>query len=245
LHLGAQNAQGETMVSFLANDEVFEERAIGGRPFADPGVHSVTDLVKLVRWVNGFDLSDTTSAQLGLSGLHGPNGTGSGADTTILGSDLVVKWRGLPGDRGWPFLILETEWMWRRYEADDFSGCLEGDECDAPVFLDDDVLRDWGGYAQLLWGFRRGWAAGLRYEIASGSGSDFDAETAGFVSREGDPFRDDRTRISPMLAWYPSEFSRVRLQYNYDRTEFLDEDHDHTLWLGLEFFFGSHPAHTF
>ena len=34
-HVGVQNPNGETMVSFLANDEVFEERPIGGRPFVE------------------------------------------------------------------------------------------------------------------------------------------------------------------------------------------------------------------
>lgn len=32
VHLGAQNANGETMLSFLASDEAFEERPIGGGP---------------------------------------------------------------------------------------------------------------------------------------------------------------------------------------------------------------------
>ncbi len=34
LHFGLQNATGETMVSFLANDEFYEERPIGGMTFA-------------------------------------------------------------------------------------------------------------------------------------------------------------------------------------------------------------------
>ena len=33
LHFGMQNANGETMASFLANEEFYEERPIGGRPF--------------------------------------------------------------------------------------------------------------------------------------------------------------------------------------------------------------------
>jgi hypothetical protein len=151
----------------------------------------------------------------------------------------------MPNDHGWPFLLFESEWMWRRYEADAFSGCLEEEDCEDPVELGDDVLRDWGGYAQLLWGFRRGWATGLRYEYATGDGPDFDVATASFVSRQTDPFRDDRSRISPLLVYHPSEFSRIRLQYNYDRTEFLDTDQEHSVWLGLEFLFGSHPAHAY
>ena len=36
-----QNANGETMPSFLANEEVFEERPIGGRPFVNVPVKSL------------------------------------------------------------------------------------------------------------------------------------------------------------------------------------------------------------
>ena len=67
LHFGAQTAKGETMVSFLANDEVFEERPIGGRPFASGETRDPGDLVYLLRWVNGFDVSDTVSGQVGVS----------------------------------------------------------------------------------------------------------------------------------------------------------------------------------
>ena len=46
-------------MSFLANDEVFGERPIGGRPFDEPDARNLGDLVYLLRWVNGGDLSDT------------------------------------------------------------------------------------------------------------------------------------------------------------------------------------------
>jgi outer membrane murein-binding lipoprotein Lpp len=254
LQLGAQNAKGETMVSFLANDEVFEERPVGGRPFADPGVHGLSDLVYLARWVNGIDLSETTTAQLGLSGLFGPNATGSSARTRIAGADLVLKWRPLASERGWPFVTWQSEFAFRDYEADAFFGCPEEPDDDggcpvAPVTLGSETLRDWGFYSQLLWGFRRGWSTGLRLEYATGSGDDvtFDEVDGAFtsLSRNDDPFRDDRLRVSPLLAFHPSEFSRLRLQYNWDRAKHLDERNAHSVWAGVEFLFGAHPAHAF
>jgi hypothetical protein len=253
LHAGVQNAKGETMVSFLANDEVFEERAIGGRPFGDERVGSPNDLLKLLRWVNAVDLSDTWSTQLGLSGVHGPNATGPDGSTLVYGADWVVKWRPLQTDRGWPFVLFESEIMRREYRADDFFGCpVEEEDGACPVAetgIGREELRDWGFYAQLLWGFRRGWAGGLRFEHATGSGSDvaFDDAAGSFVrvSRDTDPFRADRTRVSPLLVFHPSEFSRLRLQYNYDVADDLDEEHQHSVWAGIEFLFGAHPAHGY
>jgi hypothetical protein len=46
-------------------------------------------------------------------------------------------------------------------------------------------------------------------------------------------------------VFYPSEFSRIRLQYNYDRAEFSSQGTNHTVWLGLEFGLGPHAAHGF
>jgi hypothetical protein len=59
-----------------------------------------------------------------------------------------------------------------------------------------------------------------------------------------DPLRGERWRVSPNLTWYPSEFSKIRLQYNYDRRQEIDET-DHSVWLQFEFLLGSHAAHKF
>jgi hypothetical protein len=59
----------------------------------------------------------------------------------------------------------------------------------------------------------------------------------------GDPFRGERERVSPNLTWFPSEFSKIRLQYNLDhRPQF---DCEHSVWLQLEFLLGAHGAHKF
>jgi hypothetical protein len=235
LHIGVQNANGETMASFLANDEFFEERAIGGRPFVDRGVRTLKDFVYLARLDNSWDLTEEVTAKVGLSGLYGPNATGPDAETWIYGTDLLVKWRPAENERGWPFLVWESEVMKRDYEAAAFF-----DDSDPLNIIDlpAKTLRDWGLYSQVLYGFHPGWAAGVRYEYAKGSGQSVDGRSA-------DPFRDNRQRLSPLLLWHPSEFSRLRLQYNYDRADHLEDDEAHSVWLGVEFMYGAHPAHTY
>ena len=249
LHLGVQNSAGETMTSFRANDEVFEERPLGGRPFFEREVTGLDDLVYLIRSVHGFDLGDEWSTQLGGSVLLGPNATGEDGRTQVFGGDVVAKWRPLDAERGWPFVKLEGELLWRRYEADDFVGCFDEAEGCTEVTLNDRTLNDYGGYAQALWGFRRGWAAGLRYEYGSGRGSNvaFDEGTMSVVrvSRSMDPFRAPRHRVSPLIAFHPSEYARLRLQYNYDRQRFLSAHDHHSIWAGVEISIGAHPAHAY
>ena len=117
------------------------------------------------------------------------------------------------------------------------------------IRLPRETLKDWGFYAQLLWGFRKDWAAGIRFDYASGSGYDvhvnFQTGNVTPLPRNLDPFRDDRYRISPLLVWQPTEFSRFRLQYNYDQFKVLGQGNASSVWLGVEFMLGAHAAHKY
>lgn len=243
VYFGMHNANGETVTSFLASEEFFAERPIGGRPFVERDVRSFDDLLYFVRWEHSWNSHcDEVTTLLGFSALYGPNATGPSGNTVIYGADIKAKWVPENNERGWPFLTFESEVMARHYRADEFFS--EGDDPLDPaddIFLDDDTLFDWGFYAQVLWGFKYQWAMGLRYEFAGGNRDSVFA----FDGRQSDPFRDDRHRISPMLVWYPSEFSRIRLQYNFDHAEHLDGDAAHAVWLGFEGTYGVHPPHKF
>jgi hypothetical protein len=59
-----------------------------------------------------------------------------------------------------------------------------------------------------------------------------------------DPLRERRVRVSPDLTFYPSEFSKWRLQYNWDHLQ-TQEDNVHSVFLQWEFLIGTHGAHTF
>jgi hypothetical protein len=262
LQVTLQNAGGEAMPSFLASPSGAGAHAhgkaanlpnpargpvplleggdeftpgIGGRPILEREVASLADMAWLLRWKNGWDFSPAVSAQWGISGMTGPNATGPEGRTWLYGTDFVLKWRPADNRRGWPFLAWESELMARQYRADAF---YDDDDPDDVIDLPAATLKDWGFYSQLVYGFRYRWAAGFRVERASGSG-----ESAG--GRENDPYRDDRIRLSPLLLWQPSEFSRLRFQYNYDRADHLPAGDAHSFWLGLEFLIGAHPAHQY
>ncbi|MDX2424706.1 MAG: hypothetical protein QNK15_00465 [Cycloclasticus sp.] len=218
LYFGVQNPKGETATSFLNGPG--EE--IGGYTLVDRDARDFGDLLYSARWLNGFDLSETLSMNLGVSGLWGPNASGTTTDTNIYGADLYLKWQPLSSQRGFPFIAWHTEILKREYEAGD------------PGDLSSETLRDRGLFTQVLWGFKPGLVAGLRAEYASADGN-----------TSTDPLRDTRKRLSPNLTWYPSEYSKVRLQYNRDWAEHLPGGTADSLWLQMEFSLGSHTAHTF
>jgi hypothetical protein len=249
LIFGMQNANGETMVSYLANSEVFEMRPIGGRPFVSDSVKNAGDFAYNVRWANGVDISDTWSGKVGVSGLFGANATGDDGDTQTLGADFVFKWVPLDAERGWPHVRIEGEYLYRRYHAAAFTGCaVEAPGCTVQT-LPAETLHDHGFYLQGVWGFIRNWGAGLRFEYGRGSGENvaIDPTTNLFVpaSPGDDPYRAPRFRFSPLIYFQPSHFTRFRLQYNYDNTTWTAEQNNHSVWFGVEFLFGAHPAHAY
>ena len=60
----------------------------------------------------------------------------------------------------------------------------------------------------------------------------------------GDPALASRLRLSPVWTWFPTEYSKLRLQYNFDQGDAFERD-EHSLWLQLEFLLGAHAAHKF
>lgn len=243
LLVGAQQGEGEFMASFRGeglhhhhgDEEEEHAEGIGGRPLVERETHGLGDLVYLARWANGFDLGEAVSGQWGLSSLFGANNAGADSDTWIYGTDLVLKYHPTASSRQRPLLTWQTELMGRRYEAE----TVDTDEGLVPGT----TLRDWGLYTQVLHNLDRDWSWGLRYEYATGAGDS--VEEAEPVDRLDDPFRGDRHRIAPLLVYHPSEFTRLRLQYNYDHASHLDRHEAHSVWLGLEFLLGSHPAHKY
>jgi len=175
---------------------------------------------------SSFDLTDQQTLVAGVSAAFGPNDTGSGRRTEIYGMDLYWKWKSPTAQAGFPFVSWQTEALYERFEAG------AGTNAVVALSLPAETLEDYGFYSQVLWGFKQRWVAGLRGEYVNGNRGAYDAF---------DVYRGERTRISPDLTFYPSEFSKIRLQYNYDHGALFGTDH--SIWLQVEFLLGAHGAH--
>lgn len=266
LMLSVQNSQGETAASFRSGGDDHGHGDEPELPLAyrhaenDRGVSSFGDLLFTPRYVTSFDLTDTQVLLLGGSAAFGPNASGEpGAGDTvtqIYGLDLTWKWTSPNQHAGFPFVSFQTEGLLRRYEAGAFDwdengngladdGEILDEATGGPAFLKGETLVDYGFYSQVLYGFHRGWVAGLRFDYLTSDQADYESRP---LSLDGerlgrDPQRDQRWRLSPNLTWYPSEFSKVRLQYNYDDRRGIGTDH--SVWLQFEFLLGAHGAHKF
>jgi hypothetical protein len=223
LTIGVFNSDGDTAASFRSD----QTREIAGGVPVERALRGPQDLLFVPRLASSFDLTDEQTILFGLSGAFGPNNSGPHAETQIYGADVYWKWRPLNAQQGFPFVSWQTEALLRRYGA-----AARAAADDPLVRWPAETLTDWGFYSQLLYGFRLGWVAGVRAEFLSG-------DTGAFAS----PLRQDRTRVSPNLTWYPTEFSKLRLQYNYDHGQAFGDEH--SVWMQLEFLIGAHAAHKF
>ena len=184
------------------------------------------DLLFVPRLASSFELSDTQTLLAGLSAAVGPNDTGPHSRTEVFGVDLFWKWKPADAAQGFPYVTWQSEALWRRFEA-------AADPL-APVPLPNEVLRDSGFYTQVVYGFVPRWNTGLRFDYATGNAGADDAS---------DPFRGERYRVAPELTFLPSEFSKIRLQYDYDHGALFGTAQ--SIWMQLEFSLGAHAAHKY
>ncbi len=154
-------------------------------------------------------------------------------DSRVYAFDTIWKWApdGNPRIRNFK---LQFEYFDRREEG---TVSILGSEPPETTSYDG-TQKGW--YTQAVFQFMPQWRVGLRYGqiSADNTGSDDDVlEEAGLHDEGATP-----ERLSAMVDWSNSEFSRVRLQYNYDESR----DHaDHQLFLQYTISLGSHGAHQF
>jgi hypothetical protein len=225
LSFGVFDGQGSTAFSFRnPGDPINGVNRFHGRATLDRGISGFQDLLYVPRLSSSFDLTENQTLVAGVSAALGPNNTSGDARTEIAGVDLYWKWKPSNSQSGFPFVSWQTEALYQRFDAG----------ADPTFGLPAEVLRDWGFYSQVLWGFKQRWVAGFRGEWVDGNPGAYDPN---------DVFRGERTRLSPDLTFYPSEFSKIRLQYNFDHGALFGIEH--SIWMQVEFLLGAHGAHKF
>jgi hypothetical protein len=168
---------------------------------------------------NQFDVNDATTLELGQSILQG-RGT-DGYLHTAYGAD--VTFRNVPAKnsnrRGW---ILQSEYLQK-------GSSVNGNH----------IREQDGGYASLQYRLSQIWWMGIRGEQARNSSTDF------LVDDTGSAITGKVTRVSANLAWMPSEFSFVRLEYSHAKADRGVNPTDDRLMVQMSYTIGYHPAHAY
>ncbi|MBI1796231.1 MAG: hypothetical protein HYR74_04175 [Candidatus Eisenbacteria bacterium] len=168
---------------------------------------------------NQFDLDDATTLEVGESYLQGRGG--DGVRRAALGAD--VTFRNVPPRNsnrgGW---ILMGEYIQKGSSA---GGSF--------------VREEDGGYASFQYRLSQVWWAGIRGEAARNSVADF------MVDGAGAPLAGAVRRGAANIAWMPSEFSFVRLEYSHARANRGVHRDDDRVMVQMSYTIGYHPAHAY
>jgi hypothetical protein len=251
---GGQFKQNGVQVKWLAPTDLFVElgaEAGNGDGFpatrrASNGLNSATLFAHV-----GGDLGDYTSWRFGGAWIEnksedrsaGPE-AGDGASGEFLldsftGSsrtwvaDAVLKWAPSPRRQ----LKVQAEYL-QRSERGDFLL----DPATLAALVDYRNTQS-GWYLQSVYQFAARWRAGLRYDS-------LDSGNARFVPLDNgaldifSPAAQHPDRLSLMLDWNPSEFSRLRMQYDLDNAR-DDGERDRILRLQYIYGIGAHGAHKY
>ena len=146
------------------------------------------------------------------------------ADTWVV--DGVLKWAPSPRRQ----LKVQGEYLHRHENGDIFDG-------GGVLIADDYRTTQSGWYLQSVYQFAPRWRAGLRYDS-------LDSGTPRYTLAPDDLIDASPDRVSVMLDWNPSEFSRLRAQFDWDDAR-DDGETDRILRLQYIYGIGAHGAHKY
>ncbi|HXZ35667.1 MAG TPA: hypothetical protein VEL68_06590 [Thermodesulfobacteriota bacterium] len=192
----------------------------------DGGPHAYTGFVK-----SSLDFGANQSILFGGSVVGGKTNTTSFAPNTLFqgtsvlyGLEFTYKWK----PSRWRSFVLQSEYLYRHQK---------GDLTDTVALTKDSLKRNQDGfYAQALFQIDR-WRIGARFDrmaifkdevIRAGEKQNY----------SGQPYR-----WTGSLEFNPTEFSRVRLQYNYDQSD--PNKLNQEIFLQFLLAVGAHGAHAY
>lgn len=215
--LGFEALQGDNEVLF--------------REDAATGPHAYAAFAKA-----SLDLDDKSTLLFGPSVAFGKTDTGSigentafEGDSTLWGLELTYKWT--PSDKR--AFKLQAEYLYR----DQDGGLSEFDDDGNLLNIEGLERKQDGYYVQAVYRVDR-WRLGARYD---GLGLFKDKYILDGGSTD---FGNDPWRATAAVEYNPSEFTRLRLQYNHDRSLSGGET-NREVFLQAIFGIGAHAAHKF
>lgn len=169
----------------------------------------------IAHFKNLWDLTDDLTMEWGLSGARGNNNVDK--HTAIYGTDLTFKWRPSTGGK-YSAIVWSSEFLGGKTNVNpDGTDNQEG-------------IKTKGGYTFLQWQAAQRWWLQARTEYV-----DSVDETTGV--------RNVQRKNSALVAFLPTEFTSLRLQY--DHLDEMVEKPENRVLLQLNISMGAHPAHSY
>ena len=197
----------------------------GGDIALSPAIRSRTSYLGHLRWFRTF--KDAHNLELGWSHYLHPSGN-QVASANMDGIDFLYRWKPLRQGE-WKSYLLGGEWMMARRAYPD---ALEPIDVSRAI-IDAGLLPGTGkpkGYSVFTqWQFDRRKYGGVRWDQ---TGTLFNPSL-------------QRRSLTTYFSYYFSEFLRFRVNYEHRWSDFSTEDGRNSVFLELNWVFGSHPPEPF
>ncbi|MGD0338423.1 MAG: hypothetical protein ABSB78_06515 [Bacteroidota bacterium] len=226
------------------------EHSFGTSGFSDPGGNVAVNAVQgpnlFIGFIrSSFDIEDA-SILFGISNAMGTTRTNQGfsstggtgeainAKTDIIGGDLTVKYS-LDAIR---YLSFQSEYMYRVMNGSEY----ERDSSNAVSSLNLDKHHS-GFYAQLVAKADQVWRIGVRYDLLM--------QNAVALGGADQHMPSNLPRYSAIIEYSPTEFSRLRLQFDRDESRYMQASGGWSrqpytqIILQANLTIGAHGAHAF
>jgi hypothetical protein len=239
--LGNQFGDDGLQVKWLAPTDLFLE--IGaeygrgriadteGRDKNDGGAGSIFGHV-------GGDAGVSNSWRAGLSYLQVSPKDRQSNDLDAAGSYVTNNFTG--NSHIW---VADFVWKWApNGNATNTSLKLQGEYLhrseDGTLNADDYSASQSGWYAQGIYQFMPHWRTGLRYDRLDSGSVNYGLNTSNLANAGDDP-----QKMTWMLDYNPSEFSRIRLQFSRDESR--QDATDNQVFIQYQMSLGAHGAHKY
>ncbi|MEE8588012.1 MAG: hypothetical protein V3S80_01555, partial [Sulfurimonadaceae bacterium] len=233
------------------NEAMFGNDPISDPNNPDPDAEPLGDEVRAPSMYVGyvktsFDIGNTTILP-GLSYAYGSSRIDHfedeegphafSGDSALYGADLTIKHY----FDSYSFLTWQSEWLMRDMEGTQYNN-IDTDADDVPdtTVTADLTKKQSGYYTQLVYAYNQNWRVAARYDNIYQNDV-----TANGIAKD---LPNDFNRYSAMAEYHPSEFSRIRLQYNRNNAMYNEDGEQQnidTVMVQFNIAIGAHGAHSF
>ncbi len=167
--------------------------------------------------------SESNNSDMHIHSLNSENNFAGGAK--IFGIDLTAKYF----FDSYRYLSWQSEFLHRSISGSEYKENMR-------ISLDQEQS---GFYSQLIWKFNQQWRIGTRIDLLLRN--DIIEENKNINVQGYQP------KYTAMIDFNPTEFSRIRLQYNHDKSKYLDNSQQaiNEVFLQLNMAIGAHGSHSF
>jgi len=239
LQIGTELLQGENELSFGTKGFIVNTKKDGNGDNINIPDTQKPNLYTLFAKTS-FDITDNLTTLFGLSYAEGKtridhledtdNPHAFAGKTKIYGADLTFRYN----IDSYRYISWQSEYIYRNMDGTRYGYNGAGN-----LVMPRLEKKQAGLYSQIVYRFNQRWRAGFRYDLLNKN----DVYINGINQNQPD----NLYKYAFMIDYSPTEFSRIRLQFNQDRSKFVDNNRKTINEVILQFnmAIGAHGAHPF